>query len=114
MLYEGNFNKIDMHVHTAYSYGSTLSLKDIEKFLKINPDFGLAVTDVNSIKGALILNEKYPDRIIVGSQIITKQGAITGLFLKEPIPGGESLSWTIDAILVQAGLVMIPHPFDRI
>lgn len=113
MLYEGNFNKVDIHVHTTYSYGSSLRLKDVEKFLNKNPDFGLAVTDINTIEGALILNRKYPDRIIVGSQIITKQGAVTGLFLKEPIPGGRELNWTIDAILVQDGLVMIPHPFDR-
>ena len=112
MIYTGDFTKIDMHVHTRYTYGSTLSLKDVEKFLNKNIDFGLAITDINCISGAWMLQEKYPKRIIVGSQIVTKQGAITGLFLKENIPGGRDLSWTIDAILVQDGLVYIPHPMD--
>lgn len=114
MLYKGSFDKINMHVHTKYTFGSSLSLKDVEVFLKKNPDFGLAITDINTIEGALTLKGKYPEKIIVGSQIITQQGAITGLFLKEPIPGGRGLNWTIDAILVQDGLVMVPHPYDRL
>ena len=112
-MFKSDFNKIDIHVHTSYTYGSSLSLKIISKFLQKNPDFGLAITDINCIDGALILKEKYPSRIIVGSQIITKQGAITGLFLKEHIPSDRDLSWTIDAILVQNGLVCLPHPLDR-
>lgn len=113
MIYTGDFTKIDMHVHTQYTYGSLISLKSIESFLKKHIDFGLAITDVNTIDGAIMLNEKYPNRIIVGSQIMTKQGAVTGLFLKENIPPGRDISWTIDAILVQDGLVYIPHPLDR-
>lgn len=112
MVYKSNFTKIDMHVHTCYTYASSISLKNIEDFIKLNPDFGLAITDINTVEGAKILNEKYPDKIIIGSQIITKEGAITGLFLKESIPGGKSLNWTIDAILVQDGLVCVPHPLD--
>jgi len=114
MIYTGDFTKIDMHIHTCYTYGSSISLKNIEDFLKKNIDFGLAITDINTVEGALILERKYPNRIIVGSQIITKQGAITGLFLKENIPSGRSLNWTIDAILVQDGLVYIPHPTDKV
>lgn len=113
MIFTGDFTKIDLHVHTQYSYGSSISLKDIETFLDKNPDFGLAITDINTIDGAMMLNRKYPNRIIVGSQIITKQGAIIGLFLKENIPGNKDLSWTMDAILVQDGLIYIPHPLDK-
>ncbi|MEX1378189.1 MAG: PHP domain-containing protein [Eubacteriales bacterium] len=112
MIYSSDFSKIDMHVHTCYTYASSISLKNIEEFLRANPDFGLAITDINTIDGAKILSEKYPKKIIIGSQIITKDGAITGLFLKEGIPGGKSLNWTIDAILVQDGLVCVPHPMD--
>ena len=113
MIYTGDFTKIDMHVHTQYTYGCLISLKSIENFLKKNKDFGLAITDVNTIEGALMLREKYPNRIIVGSQIMTAQGAVSGLFIKESIPSGKDINWTIDAILVQDGLVYIPHPVDR-
>ena len=113
MINTGDFTKIDMHVHTQYTYGSSISLRAVDKFLRKNIDFGLAITDINCIDGALILKEKYPKRIIVGSQIISKQGAITGLFLREKIPAGRDINWTIDAILVQDGLVYIPHPLDR-
>lgn len=112
MICLSDFSKIDMHVHTCYTQGSSISLKNIEEFLKSHTDFGLAITDINTIEGAKILSDKYPEKIVVGSQILTKEGAITGLFLKEGIPGGKSLNWTIDAILVQDGLVCIPHPMD--
>lgn len=113
MIYRSDFSKIDLHVHTEYTYASSISLKSIESFLKKNLDFGLAITDTNTISGAMMLKEKYPSRIIVGNQIVTKQGAVTGLFLKENIPSGKDINWTIDAILVQDGLVYIPHPLDR-
>ncbi len=113
MIYISDFSKIDLHVHTEYTYASSISLKSIESFLKKNMDFGLAITDTNTISGATMLKEKYPSRIIVGSQIMTKQGAVIGLFLKEKIPAGKDIDWTIDEILVQDGLVYIPHPLDR-
>ncbi len=34
------------------------------------------------------------------------------MFLKETIPSGSSVEYTIDAIKEQGGLVCIPHPFD--
>lgn len=114
MIYTGDFTKIDMHVHTRYTYGSNISLKSIDNFLKKHKDFGLAITDINTIDSAMLLNEKYPSRIVVGSQIMTKQGAVIGLFLKENIPAGMDINQTIDAILVQDGLVYIPHPLDRL
>jgi len=113
MAFTADFTKVDLHVHTAGTFGSSISLRNIEDFLKRNPDFGLAITDVNSIENAALLKTKYPERIIVGSQIITRQGSITGLFLKEPVPSGRDINWTIDAILVQDGLVYVPHPLDR-
>lgn len=113
MIYTADFIKIDMHVHTHYSYSSTITLGYIEKFLCKNVDFGLAITDNNCIDGALALQKKYPNRIIVGSQIQTRQGNITGLFLRENIPSGRDISWTMDAILVQNGLIYLPHPCDR-
>lgn len=109
-----NFNKIDMHVHTEYSLDSTNSLKNIDIFLKKNMNFGLAITDHNQIEGALIMKDRYPDRIIIGEEIRTQQGEITGLFLKENIKSGKDINWTIDAILVQGGLVYIPHPCCRL
>lgn len=114
MIYTSDFTKIDMHVHTKYTHASSISLKSIENFLNKHKDFGLAITDINTIDGAMMLNEKYPSRIIVGSQIMTKQGAVTGLFLKENIPPGQDINRTIDAILVQDGLIYVPHPLDRL
>ena len=49
----------------------------------------IAVTDHNTLEGALRLAEKDPDFIIVGEEITWEApGEIIGLFMKEAIPEG--------------------------
>jgi glycosyltransferase involved in cell wall biosynthesis len=71
--------KIDLHVHSKFSdrpsewflqrLGTAESYSDPEyiyhKAIAVGMDY-VALTDHNSIKGALILKEKYPDKVIVG------------------------------------------------
>ena len=76
---------------------------------------GVAITDHNIIEGALRLKEDTSDDfvIIVGEEIKTSEGEITGLFLEEWIPSGLSPEKTIEKIKLQSGLVSITHPFCR-
>ena len=72
----------------------------------------IAVTDHNTIKGALRLAENDPDFIIVGEEITwDDRGEIIGLFMKEAIPEGKSAAYTLDALHEQNAFVFIPHPF---
>jgi predicted metal-dependent phosphoesterase TrpH len=73
---------------------------------------GIAVTDHNTIKGALEVVEQAPSGvfIIVGSEIKTTIGEIIGLFLKEEISSSDPLE-VIDEIRAQGGLTILPHPF---
>lgn len=73
----------------------------------------LAVTDHNTIAGALDIQRVAPFKIIVGEEIYTRQGEIMGLFLTEEIPRGLSLEESVARIKAQGGLVGVPHPFDR-
>ena len=50
--------------------------------------------------------------VIIGEEVTTADGELTGLFLTEPIPRGLSATETARRIKDQGGLVSIPHPFD--
>ncbi len=73
----------------------------------------IAVTDHNTIEGALAVRELAPFIVIVGEEVASSEGEITGLFLSEEVPRGLTPQETASRIKDQGGLVSIPHPFDR-
>lgn len=104
--------KADLHIHTEYSPDSTNKLEAIIKRcleLKIGC---IAVLDHGTAEGALELEKIAPFKVIVAEEILTLNGEIIGLFLKETIPSGLSVDETIARIREQKGLVCIPHPID--
>lgn len=107
--------RIDCHVHTEYSSDGMVSLEKVADICRKKGLEGIAVTDHNTIGGALKLREIVKDDlvIIIGEEIKTSEGEITGLFLKGHIPSGLLPEETIDRIKQQGGLVSIPHPFCR-
>lgn len=74
----------------------------------------IAIADHGTVEGALKLKDIAPFTVIVAEEVLTPHGEIMGMFLKETIPSGHSVEWTIAQIRAQGGLVCIPHPFDRI
>ncbi len=79
-------------------------------------DVGLdyvAITDHNTIDGSIAVRAIAPFKVIIGEEILSASGEITGLFLKETIPAGLTAIQTVERIKEQGGLVSIPHPFDR-
>lgn len=107
--------KIDLHLHTHYSKDSWLTLESLIKEVKKSGLDGVAVTDHDTIKGALKLKAMDPPfKVIVAEEIFSQAGDIIGYFLKQEIPHRLSAEETIKRIKAQGGLVSIPHPFDRI
>lgn len=105
--------KADLHSHTHFSKDSLTSpQKYVATCLKRGINC-VAVTDHNSIRGALAVRELAPFPVIIAEEVRTTQGEITGLFLTEEIPGLLSPEETVRRIKEQGGLVSIPHPFDR-
>ena len=100
-------------MHTHFSPDSEVSP---ERMAARCEEVGLdciAVTDHNTIEGALAVQRIAPFLVIVGEEVRSSGGEITGLFLKEPVPRGLSPTETARKIKGQGGLVSIPHPFDR-
>lgn len=107
---------IDLHVHTDYSFDGKVSIEEVVGIARWKGLNGVAITDHNTIEGALRLKETLSSEefvVIVGEEINSTEGEITGLFLKEMIPAGLSPEETIERIKLQDGLVHITHPFCR-
>lgn len=107
--------KYIFHVHTEYSPDSDIKLNRLYKVLKKNDIYGIAITDHNTIEGAVKFKEIYGKNIhvIIGEEIMTTEGEIIGLFLKRDIKKGLTPKEVIKEIKNQGGVVYIPHPFDK-
>ena len=105
--------RVDLHMHTHFSPDSLVSP---ERLVARCQKVGLsciAVTDHNTTEGARVVKDIAPFLVIVGEEVRTSEGEVTGLFLTETIPEGLSIGETARRIKDQGGLVSIPHPFDR-
>lgn len=103
--------KLDLHTHSIASPDGSLSLADYQRMLERRGLDYVAVTDHNSIDFALELKHQLSDRIIIGEEIMTRDGEIVGLYLQEAIPAGLGAAEAIRRIHAQGGLVYAPHPF---
>jgi predicted metal-dependent phosphoesterase TrpH len=77
----------------------------------------IAITDHNTIRGGLEtkkLEKEYGVKVIVGSEIMTKEGELLGLYLNEEIPKGLTAEETVEKIHEQGGLAVAPHPYSPI
>lgn len=106
--------RFDLHLHTEYSPDSDTPLSVIEAHCLARGLTGIAVTDNDTIEGALRLRDQVKTlRIIIAEEITTRDGDVIGLFLTERIPPGMSALETMQAIHSQGGLVYLPHPFNK-
>jgi len=105
--------RADLHVHTCYSMDCNTPLEPIIDHCLNTGINCLAISDHNTIAGALKLQQIAPFQVIVAEEIRTPMGELMGLFLTEEVPKGLSPEETIARIRKQGGLVGIPHPFGR-
>ncbi|NNE09327.1 MAG: PHP domain-containing protein [Gemmatimonadetes bacterium] len=104
---------VEFHVHTSYSPDSKTDVAELEEHALSMGTECLAITDHDSIEGAVALRDRGRIAVIVGEEVTSELGDIIGLFLTERVPPGLSPAETIARIHDQGGLVYIPHPFDR-
>ena len=104
--------RAEFHCHTVYSHDSS---NRIPQLLAAAHELGisrLAITDHNTIRGALIAKEIDPQLVIVGEEILTEQGELLAYYVKEEIPKGLSAKETIARLKDQGAFIAIPHVFD--
>ena len=105
---------VDLHNHTHRSYDAQNGLADYERAHAEGRVDVVAITDHNTIEGALELAAAASFPVIVGEEIDTADGELIGLFLREHVPPGLPAVETARRIRDQGGLVYLQHPFYRI
>jgi predicted metal-dependent phosphoesterase TrpH len=104
----------DLHLHTIYSGDSRSQVEQIiARCNKVGINC-IAVTDHNTIAGAMEMRKIAPFKVIVGEEIHTASGEVIGYFMTQEIPGRLPVAETVRRIKEQGGLVAVPHPFDRL
>ncbi len=104
---------VEFHCHTLFSRDSSNRIPDLIAAARARGIDKLAITDHNTIAGALAAKEIAPDLIIVGEEILTQQGELLAYFLTEEIPARLSADETIVRLQAQGAFIAVPHPFDH-
>ncbi len=106
--------RMDFHTHTVFSRDG---LTGIPEFIAAAKRAGLdrvAVTDHNTLRGALEAAALAPDLIIVGEEIMTTEGELLGYYLQKEIPKGLAPEEAIARLRDQGAAISVSHPFDRL
>lgn len=106
--------KIDLHTHSVASPDGALTVDNYRRMLDSGRLDYIAITDHNTVEYAQRVQAELGRQIIVGEEIMTTEGEIIGLYLKETIPRGMLPTQAVAAIRQQGGLVCIPHPFETV
>jgi predicted metal-dependent phosphoesterase TrpH len=103
--------KLDLHIHSEYSDDATGSYKEIIQNLQRKGLDGMALTDHNTVEGAMKAQEHAPKDFIVipGIEVSTKDGHLLGLNVHEVIPKGLSVENTTERIIEAGGIAIVPH-----
>jgi predicted metal-dependent phosphoesterase TrpH len=105
--------RVDLHLHSSYSHDGQSSLEQlIDRCRECGLD-RIALTDHNTVEGALALKRLEPGLAIVGEEVKAREGEVIGLFITGPLPPYQPPGEVMDLIHGMGGLVYVPHPFDR-
>ena len=105
---------IELHSHTYASGDCLMRPADIARTCRQKGIDRLAVTDHNTLRGALELRDLAPGLVLVGEEIMTAQGELLAYFVKEEVPPGLSPAETIARLRAQGAAISVSHPFDRL
>jgi predicted metal-dependent phosphoesterase TrpH len=105
--------RVDLHLHSRYSHDSRTTLDElIERSHECGLD-RIALTDHNSVEGAIELARIAPELAIVGEEAKTREGEVIGLFITRRLPPYLHPEEVMDLVHDMGGLTYVPHPFDR-
>jgi predicted metal-dependent phosphoesterase TrpH len=105
--------RVDLHLHSHYSHDGRSSLQElVERCSEIGFD-RIALTDHNTVEGALALARLAPELAIVGEEAKTREGEMIGLFITGRLPPYMPAEDVMDMIHEMGGLTYVPHPLDR-
>jgi predicted metal-dependent phosphoesterase TrpH len=104
--------KVDFHCHTSASADAHIQLLDLPEACNRRGIQRLAITDHNTIDGALEAAARWPDLIIPGLEIMTSRGELLAYYVKQPVEHGLEPMETIRKLKAQGAVISVSHPFD--
>ena len=105
--------RVDLHLHSRFSHDGRSPLEDL---IARSRECGLdriAITDHNTVEGALQLAQMEPELTIVGEEAKTREGEVIGLFITDQLRPYLRPEEVMDHIHEMGGLTYLPHPLDR-
>ena len=102
--------KIDLHIHTCYSIDAATTPREVVAYSKKRGLDGIAITDHDTLKGALRLTDQEELIVIPGIEITTLDGHVLALNVHEEVPPRMSLSETIRRVQELGGIAVAAHP----
>jgi hypothetical protein len=107
---------VDLHVHTTYSFDSSIQPKTIVEQLYAHPFIkAVAITDHNRVEGyhkVKQLASAYPDILIIpGVEIATVEGDVIILGTAELLPQPWTVENVIEFAKERGSLVVVVHPY---
>jgi predicted metal-dependent phosphoesterase TrpH len=106
--------RVDFHCHTSFSRDSLTTPQALVKSCLRKGLGRIAVTDHNTIAGALEAYLLDPIHVIVGEEIMTTGGELLAAFVKENVPAGLSPRAAIENLRDQGAFISVSHPFDTL
>jgi predicted metal-dependent phosphoesterase TrpH len=105
---------VEFHCHTEYSKDSLTRIPALLKNCRRKAINRLVITDHNTIAGALRAKESDPELIIIGEEVMTRQGELLAAFVEEEIPAGLPALEAISQLRQQEAFISVSHPFDTL
>jgi predicted metal-dependent phosphoesterase TrpH len=104
--------RVDLHLHSHFSHDGRSSLEQLIDRARDSGIDRLALTDHNTVEGALELARIAPSLTIVGEEAKTREGEVIGLFITDRLPPYMRAEEVMDLVHSMGGLVYLPHPLD--
>jgi len=106
--------RTEFHAHTIYSKDSLTTPEKLIQTCRRKKIDRIAITDHNTIAGALRCQQIAPELVIVGEEIMTTAGEILAFYVTEEVPPGLSPRETITRLRAQGAFISVSHPFDKL
>lgn len=104
--------RVEFHCHTTFSKDSLMTAQGILRSIKRKGIHKVAITDHNTLRGALLAKRLDPEAVLIGEEIMTQNGELLALFLQEKVPPHLTPIETIHRLREQGAYIWVAHPFD--
>ena len=106
--------RVEFHCHTIYSKDCLVKPEVLVETCRRKGIQRVVVTDHNTIAGAVRARELDPELVIVGEEIMTREGELLTAFLTDEIPPGIPALEAIAMLREQGAFISVSHPFDKL